>query len=106
MRLITAVLVAAGFASAAAGSASAAASDVEFLKANRCRGLAAGSLGEIDTAALDAFLKTEQRYRTTTVIDKAKAEMDKAKREAKTTNEERKTRLTAELNGPCQVYKG
>jgi hypothetical protein len=105
MRLITAVLVAAGFA-AAAGSASAAASDVEFLKANRCRGLAAGSLGEIDTAALDAYLKSEQRYRTTTVIDKAKAEMDKAKREAKTTNEERKTRLTAELNGPCQVYKG
>jgi len=105
MRLITIAFAAAGLC-AAAGSASAAATDVDYLKANRCRGLAEGNLTAIDTAALDAYLKTEKRYRAAFVVDRGRAEMDKARREAKTTNEERKTRLTAELNGPCQVFKG
>ena len=55
---------------------------------------------------MDAFLKTEGRSRTTFVMDRGKAEFDRAKREGKTDNAERKARLTAELNGPCQVYKG
>jgi len=90
----------------AAGTASAAVSDVEYLRANRCRGLAAAELAAVDTAALDAFLKAEKRTRSTFVADRGQAELDKAKREAKTTNAERKARLTAELTGPCQVYKG
>lgn len=105
MRITTAIFVAAGLA-AVAGSAVAAGTDVEYLKANRCKGLAAGSLGEVDTSGLDAYLKNEKRFRTAAVQDRAQDEMDKAKREAKTTNDERKTRLTAELNGPCQVFKG
>lgn len=105
MKLIAIVVTSAGLL-AAAGSAAAAVSDVEFLKANRCRGLADSGLTSVDTAAMDAFVKSEQRSRTTFVADRGKAEYDRAKREAKTDNAERKARLTAELNGPCQAYKG
>ena len=105
MKLIAITLTAAGVL-AAAGSAAAAVSEVDYLRANRCRGLAAAGVAAVDTAAMDAFLKTEGRSRTTFVMDRGKAEFDRAKREGKTDNAERKARLTAELNGPCQVYKG
>ncbi len=105
MRLITIAFVASGLL-AAAGSASAAATDVDYLKANRCRGLADGKLTPIDTTALDAYLKAEKRYRAPHVVDRGRSEFDKARREATTNNEERKARLTKELDGPCQVYKG
>lgn len=105
MKLIAIAFTTAGLL-AAAGSAAAAVSDVEFLRASRCRGLADGNLTPVDTTAMDAFIKTEKRSRTTFVADRGKSEYDKAKREATTTNEERKARLTAELTGPCQAYKG
>ena len=104
MKLNAITLTAAGVL-AAAGSA-AAASDVDYLRASRCRGLAASGVAAVDTAAMDAFLKTEGRTRTTFVMDRGKAEFDRAKREGKTDSAERKARLTAELNGPCQAYKG
>ena len=103
MRLITIAAVVAGFA-AVAGTASAAGTDVDYLKASRCRGLAEGAQG-FDTAGLDAYLKAQQRSRETSVLDRGRNELDKARREAKTTNEERKARHAKELNGPCQVYK-
>ncbi|MFN3513698.1 MAG: hypothetical protein ACK41C_11665 [Phenylobacterium sp.] len=105
MRMITIAFAAAGFA-AVGGSALAAVSDVEYLRANRCRGLAEGQLAQVDVEAMDAFLKAEGRTRSVMVQDRGKVEFDKAKREAKSTNEQRRARLTAELNGPCQVYKG
>ncbi|WP_374654534.1 hypothetical protein [Phenylobacterium sp.] len=105
MKLIAIALTATGLL-ATAGTAAAAVSDVEFLRASRCRGLAESGVAQVDTAAMDAFLKAEQRTRTTFVADRGKAEFDKARREGKTDNAERKARLTAELNGPCQAYKG
>ena len=105
MKLIAITLTAAGVL-VAAGSAAAAVSDVDYLRANRCRGLAAAGVATVDTAAMDAFLETEGRTRTTFVMDRGKAEFDRAKREGKTDSAERKARLTAELNGPCQAYKG
>jgi hypothetical protein len=105
MKLIAIALTTAGFLTAA-GSAAAAVSDVDYLKANRCRGLAEGGLASVDTAAMDAFIKNEQRTRSSFIADRGKVEYDKAKREAKTDSTDRKARLTAELTGPCQVYKG
>lgn len=105
MKLIAIALTATGLL-AVAGTAAAAVSDVEFLRANRCRGLAESGVATVDTAAMDAFLKAEQRTRTAFVVDRGKAEFDKARREGKTENTERKARLSAELNGPCQAYKG
>ena len=104
MRLIAIAFAATGVL-AAAGSAAAAVSDVEYLKASRCRGLADSGLAQVDTAALDAFVKSERSGRAPYVLERSKVEYDKAKREAKTDSGDRKARLTAELSGPCQAYK-
>ena len=105
MKLFAIALTSAGLL-AAAGSASAAVSDVDYLKANRCRGLAASGIASVDTTSMDAFIKSEGRTRNAFVTDRGKSEFDKAKREGKTDNTDRKARLVAELNGPCQAYKG
>lgn len=104
MKLIAIAFAATGML-AAAGSAAAAVSDVEYLKASRCKGLAESGLAQVDTAALDAFMKSERSGRAPYVLERSKVEYDKAKREAKTDSGDRKARLTAELSGPCQVYK-
>lgn len=104
MKLIAIAVAATGML-AAAGSAAAAVSDVEYLKASRCKGLAESGLAPVDAAALDAFMKSERSGRAPYVLERSKVEYDKAKREAKTDSGDRKARLTAELSGPCQVYK-
>lgn len=90
----------------AAGSATAAAkvSDVDFLKANRCKGLATTLTGVVDTSSLDSFIKSERGARAAYVIDRGEEEFTKAKKEAK--SDDRKERLTSELTGACQAYIG
>ena len=90
----------------AAGSAMAGekVSDVDFLKANRCKGLATTLSGVVDTQGLDAFIKAERGARAPYVMERAEAEFARAKKEAK--SEDRKDRLTAELTGACQAYLG
>lgn len=107
MKLIAIAFAATGLL-AAAGSATAATavSDVEFLKASRCRGLADSGLTQVDIAAMDAFIRSERAGRAPYVLERSKVEYDKAKREAKSDSSDRKARLMAELNGPCQAYKG
>jgi hypothetical protein len=83
-----------------AGSAAAAVSDVDYLKANRCKGLAVG-LGS-DTAGLDAFIKAEGRTRHPMIQQRADAEFAKAKRAGGKTDG--RERLVAELSGPCMAY--
>jgi hypothetical protein len=100
MKLAAILLVAAGLASAGAASASVINTDLDYLKASRCKGLAAG-LGET-TPGLDATLKAESRSRSDVVVNRAKDETDRAKRQAEDAN--MKDRLTAELNGPCTAY--
>jgi hypothetical protein len=105
MRIAT-VTLAAAVSLMAAGSALAAAdvTDVSFIQASRCRGIA--SVSAADTTDIDAWLKTASRSRDTSVIAKAANAQDAARREAKTTNAERKARLATELSGPCQAFKG
>lgn len=83
-----------------AGSAVAAdrATDVDYLRASRCRGIAAGL--SADTTALDAFLKAEGRTRDLFVHQRGDEEQARGKRA------ERLPKVTEELNGPCQAYKG
>jgi hypothetical protein len=89
-----------------AGSAVAAdrVTDVEFLKANRCKGLATSISGVVDPASLDGFIKAERGSRATYISERATEEFNKAKKEGKSAD--RKERLTAELAGPCQAYLG
>ncbi|MDB5418926.1 MAG: hypothetical protein JWP50_2345, partial [Phenylobacterium sp.] len=61
MKVAAIALVALGLAVAGSAAASSRVTDVDYLKANRCKGLASG-MGA-DTAGLDAFIKTEGRSR-------------------------------------------
>jgi hypothetical protein len=90
----------------AAGSAMASdkVTDVEFLKANRCKGLATTLTGVVDTQSLDSFIKAERGARAPYVMERAAEEFARAKREAK--GQDRKERLTGELTGACQAYLG
>ena len=86
-----------------AGSAVAAerATDLDYLRASRCRGLAAGLAA--DTAGLDAYLKAEARSRDLFVVQRGSEEEARGKKEAK--RSERAAKSAEELNGPCQAYK-
>ena len=100
----TAAIALAAVALLAAGSASASdrVSDLDYMKASRCKGLATG-LGA-DSTGLDAFLKAQSRSRSVVVIDRGEKEMMRGKREA--SKADLKDRLSAELSGPCLAYSG
>ena len=100
MKVSAVLLVMAGVACAGVASASARISDVDYMKANRCKGLAM-SLGG-DTAGLDALIKVEGRTRAEAIVLRAEDELARGKREA--AKADLKDRLTAELNGPCVAY--
>lgn len=81
--------------------------DVEYLQAARCSGLAASeALGAVDTASIDAMLKTESRGRVGFIVDKADQAKSDAKRIASRAKAERKAGLQAELSGACARYFG
>lgn len=102
MKTIATTALLAGLA--IAGAANAKASDADYLKANRCVGLAsAETLGQIDVEALNGFIDAEGRTRTAFVLHKGEEERSRATREARTTNSQRVARLSAELSGPCQA---
>jgi hypothetical protein len=86
---------------ASAGAAYAAPiSDVDYLKASRCRGIAVG-LGA-DTTAIDSYLKRASAGRGPSIVNRADEEFAKAKRQGR--GADGKARLQAELSGPCSVY--
>ena len=100
MKFTTVALIA---ATLVAGSASAkeTMSDLQYLKANRCKGLATTLSAVVDPAAIEAFIKADRGARMPFIQERAATEFQRAKREAR--SEDRKARLTAELTGPCQA---
>ena len=81
--------------------------DVEYLQAARCSGLAASdALGAMDTASIDAMLKAESRGRAAFIIDKGDQVKSDAKRAANKAKAERKAGLLAERAGTCARYFG
>lgn len=93
-------LAIAGTVAGAAQSASRL-TDVDYLKANRCKGLAT-SLGVSDTASLDALIKAQGLTRPEVIYEQGQREEARGKKEASHTDG--KERLTAELNGPCVAF--
>jgi hypothetical protein len=111
MRILTGfVIVATASAAAAAGSAYAQPgwlSDVAYVQAARCAGLASSSkLGSPDGASLNALLKAQAAGRDQTILDQASDAEQQAKREASRADDYGKTRLQAELSGSCSSFKG
>jgi hypothetical protein len=102
--LIIATVAAASLASAAhAGSIT----NLQFLEAARCRGLAGSeNLGKLDTASLDTFLRTEGSARDLAVRTSAKNKIEAARKEADAADGEKKTKLLAEREGNCGAYIG
>jgi hypothetical protein len=101
MKTAAILLATLGLAIAGSAIASEKLSDVDYLRANRCRGLAAGQ-GAGDTAGLDALIKTEGRSRLEMIYTRGQEEMERGKRDA--SHIDSKDRLTAELNGPCMAF--
>ncbi len=99
--LIIATLAAASLA----GVAHAGVSDFQFLEAARCRGLAASeSLGKLDTASIDAFLREEGASRTLAVKTSANRKMTDAAKVAASAEGDKKAKLLAEREGGCASY--
>jgi hypothetical protein len=103
MKAAVVLLMTVGLACASAATASERITDLDYLKANRCKGLATG-LGSADTAGVDALIKAQGRGRADAVLQRADEELSKAKREAG--KSDLKDRLSAELSGPCMAYLG
>ncbi len=104
MRLIPLTLAGLGLTfvlTSAAVAASEKVTDSDFLKANRCRGLAAGIAS--DTSGYDAFIKSQDRGRDPAVDQMANQEQDRALRQAR--NPERASKVQAELADLCQTFK-
>ncbi|MEW5685304.1 MAG: hypothetical protein AB1942_10325 [Pseudomonadota bacterium] len=102
MKFATLTLIAATLVAGSASAASSNVTDVDYLKANRCKGLATSISGVVDTTTLNSFIKSERVGRQTYVVDRGEEEFNRARKEAK--SQDRKERLTAELTGPCQAY--
>lgn len=100
MKVAAVALAALALAAAGAAVASERFTDVDYIKASRCRGIAAGM--HADTAAFDAFLKAESRTRVDLVMHRADEEAAHAKRQASDAN--LKDQLSAELSGACTAY--
>jgi hypothetical protein len=103
MKAAAIVFATLGLAMASAAVASERFTDLDYLKANRCKGLSA-SLGTGDTAALDATIKAEGRTRADAILQRAQDELSRGKKDGAKTD--LKDRVTAELNGPCLAYTG
>jgi len=101
MKLAIAI-AAVGLSLAGAAAAADHVTDVDYLKASRCRGIAAG-LGA-DTVGLDAFLKSESRNRVDLILRRGEDEASRGKREARDAN--LKDRLSGELASACTAYMG
>lgn len=104
MKFAAILLAAASFAAAGTAVAADRVTDVDYLRASRCKGLAASLPGVVDSQALDAYLEAAGRQRPAAIYARAEGEVERAKRQAR--SEDSKPRLTAELTGPCQAYLG
>lgn len=102
--LIIATVAVASLASAAhAGSIT----NLQFLEAARCRGLAGSeNLGKLDTAALDTLLRTEAGTRDLASLNSAQNKLKAAAKEADAADGEKKTKLLAEREKACGAYMG
>ena len=102
MKITAIALAAAGLLAAGTAAAADRVSDLDYMKASRCKGLATG-LGA-DASGFDAFLKAQSRSRAPVVVERGDSEMFRGKREASRSGA--KDRLSAELSGPCLAYNG
>lgn len=101
------IIIAAAAASALSGAAQAASTvtDIQFLQAARCRGLAASEgLGRLDTAAIDQLLRTEGQARELAVRASATNRINAARTQGDKAQGAKKEKLLAERQGDCASW--
>ncbi len=111
MRILTGLAMVTVIGAAAAASAASAQpgrlTDVAYLEAARCAGLAnSGKLGSSDGAALIALLKAQANGREQLVLDQADDAQQRAKRQVNRADDYMKSKLQAELSTDCASFKG
>jgi len=79
--------------------------DVEYMQAARCAGLAAGDAA-VDTGSITALLKTQSHGRVGYISEKADEMRSDAARSARHANGFAKERISAELGGACKRFLG
>lgn len=79
--------------------------DVDYMQAARCAGIASVD-SSVDTASVNALLKTQGRGRASYIADKADEMRSDAARSAKRANGYAKEKLNAELTGACKRFLG
>jgi hypothetical protein len=99
-------LAAAAVFSATTASAGDRLTDVDYIKANRCKALISSSaLGGQDATGIDALIKQQSRGRAPFIMQKGEDAQDSAARAIKSGDEVRKQRLVAERDGAtCQAF--
>lgn len=77
-------------------------SDVAYIAASRCEGLAQGA--KVDTASIKSLLVNQDSGRNTYILEKADQERDNAKHKASNAQGYNLQSVNAELSGACQAY--
>ncbi|HEX8233119.1 MAG TPA: hypothetical protein VF559_07235 [Caulobacteraceae bacterium] len=107
MRILMAALLVAAAGGSAAMAQPGGATDIQYLKAARCAGLASSAnLGGGDASAFDAWLKANRANRSTYALEQASARKSAARMQANKATGYGKSELQAELSGACAALKG
>ncbi|MBP7704051.1 MAG: hypothetical protein KA105_02055 [Caulobacter sp.] len=107
MRILTIAALIAAASATTAFAAPARVSDSDFLKANRCLGLAStATLGADNADSFKSFIKAQSIGRNEVIVSMGKKHQAKAASEARGGNDERRTALKGELDGACQSLIG
>ena len=101
MRKIFSFAIVAGLFAAGAASAADRPTDMDYLRANRCKGLAVGA----DASSFDSYLKVARQWRPDYILERGVVEQAKGARDARNANDTRKAKYAADLAGPCQAFR-
>ncbi len=107
MRILFGLASLAALAATSASAQPGPLSDVAYLQAARCVGLASSkALGSNDVKGMTAWLQSESMRRQPFIVDKGDEMERQAKYEADRADDMAKPRLQAELSGQCASLKG
>lgn len=107
MRILMAALLVATAGGSAAMAQPGGVTDVQYLKAARCAGLASSTnVGGGDASGFDAWLKANRANRSAYALEQAGVRKASARVQANKARGYSKTELEAELSGACAALKG
>jgi hypothetical protein len=82
-------------------------SDMTYIAAARCQALmGAPNLGPVDTHAIDALVRQQERSRTEMAYDAAQDAREKAANQARHAGADEKAQLISERDGVCRAMLG